>query len=44
MDTRIAMHALSRRVDITRCAVCGIVIRMTYRDTPVTIGDTCRDT
>ena len=29
MDTRIAaIHALSRSVDITSCAACGIVIRI----------------
>ena len=44
MDTRNAIHALSRRVDITSYAACGIVIRITYRDTMVTIRDTCRDT
>ena len=37
MDTRIAIHALSCSVDITWCASCGIVIRVTYRDTLVTI-------
>ena len=44
MDTRIAIYALSHSVNITWCAVCGIVIRMTYRDTLVTIGDAYRDT
>ena len=48
MDTRIAIHALSRSVVITCCTVCGIVIRMTHSDTLVTIGatycDTYRDT
>ena len=31
MDTRIAIHALSRSVDITLCDACGIVIRITIR-------------
>ena len=44
MDTRIAIHAFSRSVGITRCAACGIVIRITYRDTLVTIRDTYGDT
>ncbi len=44
MDTRNAIHALSRSVDITLYAACGIVIRITYRDTLVTIRDTYRDT
>ena len=44
VGTRIAIHALSRSVDITWCAACGIVIRMTYRDTLITIGDMHRDT
>ena len=26
MDTRIAIHAFSRSVGITRCAACGIAI------------------
>ena len=29
MDARIVIHALSRSVDITSCAACGIVIRIT---------------
>ena len=44
MDIRIALHALSRSVDITSCSDCGIVIRIMYRDTLVTIRDTYRDT
>ena len=44
MDTRIARHALSRSVDITSCAACGIVICITYRDTLVMIRNTYRDT
>ena len=44
MDTRIAIHALSRSIDITSCAACGIVIRITYRDALVTICDTYRNT
>ena len=44
MDTHNAIHALSRSVDITLYAACGIVIRITYRDTLVTIRDTYRDT
>ena len=44
MDTRIAINAFSRSVGITRCAACGIVIRITYRDTLVTIRDTYGDT
>ena len=43
MDTHIAIHALSRSVDITCCAACGIVIRISCRDTLVTILDTYRD-
>ena len=32
MDTRNAIHASSRSVDITSYAACGIAIRITYRD------------
>ena len=44
MDTRNGIHAFSRSVDVTSYAACGIVIRITYRDTLVTIRDTYRDT
>ena len=44
MDTRIAIHASSRSVGITRYAACGIVICITYRDTLVTIRDTYGNT
>ena len=44
MDTHNAINALSGSVDITLYAACGIVIRITYRDTLVTICDTYRDT
>ena len=44
MDTRNAIHASSRSVDITSYAAYGIAIRITYHDTLVTIRDTYRDT